>query len=1062
MGKAKRVVAAAAMLVGGAAIVNRDAPLAQAANPCGAVSTPCVVVPGLVAEPVIRTFPSYPSVPVNFALAPDGKIFVADKAGRVLVYAGPGATTFQVTIDVRSMTHDYWDRGLIGLTIDPGYSATDPTNRFVYLLYTFDKNPFESGAPVPRWGTGAGGDGCPSPPGGQTDGCPVSARVSRVHVDANGVGDQPEQVLLEPGAAGGWCEQFPSHMVGTIAFGTDGDLYLGAGDGSNFNGVDYGQFGGTQGSAAVPRNPCGDPSSTPGEGGRGGAMNPPGAEGGSLKAQSARSTQSDGYSPWDGAILRIARDGSIPADNPLVNNGIAGDDPIVAYGLRNPFRFDFKPGTRDVWIGDVGAGLRDEVSHFDLGGGLVPNFGWPCYEGNVASYEFTQARTFSLCSSLSTTQNASIGSKVAMSPLVTPLLSYGHYGAGWSMYTGSGCKAIVPTDPGTSVTGGSFVTQAWPSGLTGAYVFGDYARQCLWALPSSLQGGGGDPEVRAHDQLVPVASNIAPVATRRGPNGDLYVLDIGDYTIGRGAGIYRIGPPNLPTAAFTVAPPSGAVPLAVSFDARASSGASPASIASYEWDLDGNGTFETTGATASHTYVAPGSVTVSLRVTDTSGRQAVTTHPVVAGAPPVITRITTSVGASGFLAGDTIGYDIEAADPDGRPLHYDTQIVMRHCSQPGGGACHAHVNPVGLLPDARRGSFVAPAHDGYSYLQLVATVTDAQGLSVSSSLDLPGNWLTLTVATEPAGLTVNRDGVDALAPLTAAQIGSAATTVRVAETQVLDGVVYRFIGWADSPGDPPTRVIAPAAGTVSLLARFAATTDPPPTTTTTLAPPTTVPPTTTAPPTTTVAPTTTVPPTTTTLPPAPVLVTTHVEAETATLDGPIVVSWGSGFSGAGWVTAWTSPGQSLSVAVSNPSAAAAPATLSFRYKASFLPARRTVRLNGADVALLELPQTPIVDGDWTNWDAGRTATVSLSLPPGTSTLALVRADAGDGPLDIDSLDLAVSVPPPSPPPTTTTSTSTTAPPSTTTSTSTTVAPSTTASPAPAATEAPPAPVTVRY
>ena len=47
-----------------------------------------------------------------------------------------------------------------------------------------------------------------------------------------------EQVLIE-----NWCQQFPSHSIGTLAFGADGALYVSAGDGASFNGVDYGQFG---------------------------------------------------------------------------------------------------------------------------------------------------------------------------------------------------------------------------------------------------------------------------------------------------------------------------------------------------------------------------------------------------------------------------------------------------------------------------------------------------------------------------------------------------------------------------------------------------------------------------------------------------------------------------------------------------------------------------------------------------------------------------------------------------------------------------------------------------
>ena len=95
-----------------------------------------------------------------------------------------------------------------------------------------------------------------------------------------------EQVLLED-----WCTQFPSHTVGTVRFGPDGALYVGGGEGANFNTVDYGQFG-------SPLNPCGDPP-----GGVGATLSPPTAAGGALRAQHV---QTPNVAPgYDGAILRV-------------------------------------------------------------------------------------------------------------------------------------------------------------------------------------------------------------------------------------------------------------------------------------------------------------------------------------------------------------------------------------------------------------------------------------------------------------------------------------------------------------------------------------------------------------------------------------------------------------------------------------------------------------------------------------------------------------------------------------------------------------------------------------
>ena len=87
-----------------------------------------------------------------------------------------------------------------------------------------------------------------------------------------------------------------------------------------------------------------------------------------------------------GKFLRITPDVSgnntnpaytVPADNPYV--GVAGADEIYAVGMRNPFRFSFdRGGSRQLWAGDVGEGLVEEVDRINRGG----NYGWRVYEGN--------------------------------------------------------------------------------------------------------------------------------------------------------------------------------------------------------------------------------------------------------------------------------------------------------------------------------------------------------------------------------------------------------------------------------------------------------------------------------------------------------------------------------------------------------------------------------------------------------------------------------------------------------------------------------------------------------
>ena len=182
-------------------------------------------------------------------------MFVAEKSGLIKVFASLTSTTPTVFADLSGRVDDYWDRGLLGMTLDPNF----PTNPTVYVLYALDG---VDGGTVPRWN-----DACPSPPGPTTDGCVISGRLSRLTASGN-VWTGAEDILIKD-----WCQQFPSHSLGDLRFGADGALYVSGGDGASFTNVDYGQFGGTNG--VTGKNPCGDPPS-----GAGGTQTAPTARGG--------------------------------------------------------------------------------------------------------------------------------------------------------------------------------------------------------------------------------------------------------------------------------------------------------------------------------------------------------------------------------------------------------------------------------------------------------------------------------------------------------------------------------------------------------------------------------------------------------------------------------------------------------------------------------------------------------------------------------------------------------------------------------------------------------------
>ena len=91
--------------------------------------------------------------PISMRFSPDGRVFVAEKSGLIKVFASLTSTTPTVFADLRGRVDDYWDRGLLGMTLDPNF----PTSPYVYVLYALDG---VDGGTVPRWN-----DACPSPPG---------------------------------------------------------------------------------------------------------------------------------------------------------------------------------------------------------------------------------------------------------------------------------------------------------------------------------------------------------------------------------------------------------------------------------------------------------------------------------------------------------------------------------------------------------------------------------------------------------------------------------------------------------------------------------------------------------------------------------------------------------------------------------------------------------------------------------------------------------------------------------------------------------------------------------
>jgi PKD repeat protein len=141
------------------------------------------------------------------------------------------------------------------------------------------------------------------------------------------------------------------------------------------------------------------------------------------------------------------------------------------------------------------------------------------------------------------------------------------------------------------------------------------------------------------------------------------------------AGNYTASYAGVPTASFTATPNPVQTGSLVSFNASGSSDVD-GTITRYEWDLDGNGSYETntgTNATTSRTYTTPGSVTVGLRVTDDEGQPGTTTRSVT------VTNRTPTASFTGTPNPANVGQSVAfnagaSSDPDGTIARYEWDL----------------------------------------------------------------------------------------------------------------------------------------------------------------------------------------------------------------------------------------------------------------------------------------------------------------------------------------------------------------------------------------------------
>ncbi|MBB5956422.1 glucose/arabinose dehydrogenase [Saccharothrix tamanrassetensis] len=696
--------------------------------------------------------------PTAAAFAPDGKVFVAEKSGIVKVFDSLADTTATVFADLRPQTQDFWDRGLLGLAVDPQF----PARPYVYVSYTYDAVP---GGTSPRWG-----DTCPTPPGATDQGCVVTGRVSKLTMGPGGTSTGEQPLITD------WCQQYPSHSIGTVAFGPDGALYVGGGDGASFNFADYGQVG----------NPCADPP-----GPAGANLTAPDARGGAVRSQSVRRPAGEPVS-LDGTIARVDPDtGAALPGGPFAGHADPNARRIVAHGLRNQFRFGFRPGTDEIWAGDVGWGTWEEINRItDADDGTAENFGWPCYEGAARQSGYDNAN-LTLCESLYTTGQTA------------PFYAYNH------------SAKVVSTDPcptgGSSISGIAFEsTGNYPAAYDGALFFADSSRGCIWAMQTT--GGQPDPA-----KIVPFVTGVnVPVQLLTGPGGDLFYIALGAGQLRRVS--YPSGGNRAPTAVATATPNTGTAPLAVQFSGTGSSDPDGDAL-SYAWDLDGDGAHDdSTSATPTRSYSA--STTVGLKVTDPAGASGTTTVAVTVTGQDPVPVIDAPTAALRWRVGQTVPFSGHATDPQDGALPASAlrwRLSIQHCATTG--SCHEHV-----VQDSTgaSGSFVAPDHEYPSYLELTLSATDSSGRTGTRKLRLDPLTVTLNFTSSPAGAQLAVGGTTQRTPFSRTVIVGSNNSVSAPSPQNLPplNLRYRYRSWSDGGAQAHNIIAPPTAATYTATYSF--------------------------------------------------------------------------------------------------------------------------------------------------------------------------------------------------------------------------------------------------
>ncbi len=542
------------------------------------------VPPGFVDQVVATGWNQ--AVGVTFDAA--GNAFVWEKGGRLWRVVN-GVRQTEPVLDISEEVGDWRDLGLLGFTLDPNFA----TNGHIYLLYTVDYHHLR------YFGTAQY-----SPTTDEyfrdTIGrltrytCEEHNGSVHAHLDTR-------RVLIGETMSTGIPCAHQSHHIGTVAFGADGSLLVGAGDGASYEEVDNGG----------PRN---------------GSSNTALADGIITAAENVGAFRSQLPDSMAGKILRI---------NPETGDGLAGNpffnaasprsprSRVWTLGFRNPFRWSVRPGTGGpgvgpgtLYIGDVGWYLREEINVVK---GPGENCGWPLFEGltpaqtgyvaaspfNRTAFnplfpaqcgdQFFRFRDLLVQDTLAAPSwpnpcnpGVQVPASIPRFEHTRPVMEYGHGGATRvPIYAGNNAAEIDITNPaspvagvnfpGDSVTGGVWVTgNGFPAEWRNRYFAADFVAGQIHAFTFD-----------ATDRLIDTrafqttAGNVVCLA--QSPDGWLYYIaydQVGNANLRR----ISFGTNGAPVVRIAATPRFGPAPLTVNFSSAGTSDPEGQPL-TYIWDF---------------------------------------------------------------------------------------------------------------------------------------------------------------------------------------------------------------------------------------------------------------------------------------------------------------------------------------------------------------------------------------------------------------------------------------------------------------------------------------------